>query len=300
MTGERPDRAPPGGATGRSRRAPRIDAHHHLWDVDSGAYDWPTPDHGPIYRTFAPTDLAPLLAGGAIDGTVLVQTVNTIADTDSMLAVAAAEPWVRGVVGWVPLDDPVATARALDARDAPALCGVRHLIHRDPDPDWLLRPVVMAGLREVARRGLTFDVVAVFPDHLRHTPAIADALPDLTLVIDHLAKPPYRVPGWQAWCDQISAAARRPNVVAKVSGLTTAAGPGWTGEELWPALEVALEAFGADRLLFGSDWPVCLLASSYAAHLEALERLIGGLAADEREAIMGGTATRAYRLADRE
>ena len=215
-----------------------------------------------------------------------------------MLAVAAAEPWVRGVVAWVPLDDPAATANALDARDAPVLCGVRHLIHREPDPDWLLRPAVMPGLREVARRGLTFDVVAVFPDHLRHVPTLADALPDLTLVIDHLAKPPYRAPGWQAWRRQITAAARRPNVVAKVSGLTTAAGPGWTGEELRPALEVALEAFGADRLLFGSDWPVCLLASSYAEHLEVLERLIGSLAADERAAIMGGTATRVYRLAD--
>jgi L-fucono-1,5-lactonase len=106
--------------------------------------------------------------------------------------------------------------------------------------------------------------------------------------------------GWEAWRDEVSAAARRPNVVAKISGLTTAAGPGWTGKELWPAIEAALEVFGADRTLFGSDWPVCLLASSYAAHLEALEGLIGGLTADERAAIMGGTATRVCRLADRD
>ncbi len=291
---------PPYGAPGHGLRPPRIDAHHHLWDIESGAYDWPTPDDGSIYRTFTAADLAPLLGDGTIDGTILVQTVNTLADTDSMLAVAAAEPWVRGVVGWAPLDDPTATASALDARGDPVLRGVRHLIHLEPDPDWLLRPDVVNGLREVAGRGLAFDVVAVFPDHLRHVPVLADAQPDLNLVIDHLAKPPYRAPGWATWRDQVSAAARRPNVAAKISGLTTAAGPGWTPAELWPAIEVALEAFGVDRLLFGSDWPVCLLASSYAAHLEALEGLIGGLTADERAAIMGGTATRVYRLADRD
>ncbi len=282
------------------RRSPRIDAHHHLWDVETGGFDWPTPEHGPIYRTFTAADLEPLLEEGAIDGTIIVQNANTLADTDSMLAVAAAAPWVRGVVGWVPLDDPVAAVTALGERAGPTLVGVRHLIHYEPDPDWLLRPAVLAGLREVASRGLTFDVVAVFPNHLRHVPTLADALPDLTLVIDHLAKPPYRRAGWDTWREQVAAAAQRPNVVAKVSGLTTAVGLGWTVEELWPALEVALEAFGAGRLLFGSDWPVCLLASSYAAHLEALERVIGGLTPDERAAIMGGTATRVYRLADPE
>jgi L-fucono-1,5-lactonase len=287
------------GAAGDGKRPPRIDAHHHLWDVESGAYDWPTPEQGPIYRTFTAADLEPLLVEGAIDGTIIVQTANTLADTDSMLAVAAATPWVRGVVAWVPLDDPVAAVTALGERADQVLVGVRHLIHYEPDPDWLLRPAVLAGLREAASLRLTFDVVAVFPDHLRHVPTLADALPDLTLVIDHLAKPPYRRVGWETWRDQLVAAARRPNVAAKISGLTTAAGPGWTREELWPALEVALEAFGADRLLFGSDWPVCLLASSYAAHLEALEGLIGTLAADDRSAIMGGTAARVYRLADR-
>ena len=216
-----------------------------------------------------------------------------------MLAVAAAEPWVRGVVAWVPLDDPAATANALDARDAPVLCGVRHLIHREPDPDWLLRPAVMPGLREVARRGLTFDVVAVFPDHLRHVPDARGR-----------ASGPHagdRSPGQAAVpCPGLAGVAPSdhapppggPTSSPRSPVSTTAAGPGWTGEELRPALEVALEAFGADRLLFGSDWPVCLLASSYAEHLEVLERLIGGLAADERAAIMGGTATRVYRLAD--
>jgi L-fuconolactonase len=277
-------------------RPSRIDAHHHLWNVESGTYDWPTPDDGPIYRTFTVADLAPLVAEAAIDGTVLVQTVNTLADTDAMLAVAAAVPWVRGVVGWVPLDDPAAAAVALDERAGPPLCGVRHLIHHEPDPDWLLRRTVIEGLREVGNRHLAFDIVAAFPNHLRHVPALADALPNVTFVVDHLAKPPYRRAGWDAWRSEIVAAARRPNVAAKISGLTTAVGPGWTPDELWPALEVALDAFGADRLMFGSDWPVCLLASSYAAHLDALDGLIAALAPDERAAIMGGAAARVYRL----
>ena len=276
---------------------PRIDAHHHFWNVENGEYDWPTPAHGAIYRTFTVDDLAPLVAGGGLDGSVIVQTMDTPADTESMLAVAAQTPWVRGVVGWVPLEDRGAAAATLD-RFGHRLCGVRHLIHYEPDPDWLVRPAVLDGLREIAGRGLAFDVVAVFPDHLRHVPTLADQLPDLTFVIDHLAKPPYRRSGWDAWREQIVEAARRPNVTAKISGLTTAAGTGWTLEELRPALDIALEAFGPERLIFGSDWPVCLLASTYAEHLRAIEALIGGLEPAEQTAIMGGNAVRTYRLAN--
>ncbi len=293
------------GAAARSGRAnpgarpPRVDAHHHLWDIESGAYDWPTPDDGPIYQTFTAADLAPEVAASAIDGTVLVQTVNTLADTDSMLAVAAAVRWVRGVVGWVPLEDPAAAAAALDARAGSALRGVRHLVHHEPDPDWLLRPPVLDGLRELGRRHLTLDVIGLFPDHLVHVPLLADRLPDVTFVIDHLANPPYRRPGWEAWREQLAAAARRPNVAAKLSGLTTAAGAGWTSGELRPAIEAALDAFGPERLMFGSDWPVCLALSSYAEYLEAIEGLLAPLSASERAATMGGTAARIYRLVER-
>lgn len=274
----------------------RIDAHHHLWDIESGAYDWPTPAQGNIYRTFTVDDLAPLVAAADIDGTVLVQTVNTLAETDAMLALAATVPWIRGVVGWVPLGDRASTARELDARFGTALRGVRHLIHHERDPDWVIRPSVVESLREVGARGLTFDVVAVFPGHLRHVPVLADTVPDVTFVIDHLANPPYRGAGWDDWQRQLEDAARRPNVVAKISGLTTAAGPGWTTRELRPAVEAALESFGASRLLFGSDWPVCLLTCSYAEHLAAVEDLLGSLAPVERASIMGGAATRIYRL----
>jgi L-fuconolactonase len=148
----------------------------------------------------------------------------------------------------------------------------------------------------LAERGLPFDVVAVFPDHLGLLPEVEARHPDLVLVIDHLAKPPYRSPGWDAWAGDLRAAAAIPTVHAKISGLDTAAGAGWTVDELRPAFEVALEAFGPSRLLFGSDWPVCRLVSSYASVVNATRSLVAELAADERAAILGATAARVYGL----
>jgi L-fuconolactonase len=274
----------------------RIDAHQHFWDVESGRYAWPTPADGAIYRTYSPPDLETELGHAGIDASVLVQTVATLDDTDSMLATADRHPFVGAVVGWVPLADARAAEAALDARPHPRLRGIRHLIHHEPDPDWLVRADVADGLDVLARRGLTFDVVAVFPDHLRLVPAVADRHPDLTLVLDHLAKPPFRSDGWSTWHDQLRRAAARPNVAAKLSGLDTAAGPGWTPEEIRPAVEAAIDAFGPDRLMFGSDWPVCRLVSTYGEVVEVIDGLVSNLAAIERDAIMGETAGRIYGI----
>jgi L-fuconolactonase len=274
----------------------RIDAHHHLWDVESGRYSWPTPAHESIYRTFSIADLQPELVRSAIDGTILVQTADSLDDTDSMLDVADGHPSVIGVVGWVPLWDARGAEAALDARQHRRLRGIRHLIHHEPDRDWLLRDDVHAGLEVLARRGLTFDVVAVFPDHLGHVPILADRHPGLIFVIDHLAKPPYRSAGWSRWLQELGDAAARPNVVAKLSGLDTAAGAGWTEAELRPAIDGAIAAFGPHRLMFGSDWPVCTLVSRYGDVVRAIERSIAGLSRDERASIMGGTAARVYGL----
>ena len=213
-----------------------------------------------------------------------------------MLDTAARHAFVGGVVGWVPLRDAGTLDAELERLDG-RLCGVRHLIHREADPAWILRPEVGVGLERLARLGLPFDVVAVFPDHLPLVPEIARRHPELVLVIDHLAKPPYRAEGWDAWCAQVRAAAAPPTVRAKVSGLDTAAGPGWTVEELRPAFDVALEAFGPERLLFGSDWPVCRLVSSYGDVVRATEALVASLSAGEQARIMGGTATEVYGIA---
>lgn len=274
----------------------RVDSHHHFWDVDSGRYAWPTPADGAIYRTFTAEDLLPEIESAQIDATVLVQTVDTLDDTDRMLAASDRYDPIRGVVGWIPLADRDAAERALDARPHPRLKGVRHLIHQERDPHWLVRDDVQPGLDLLARRALTFDVVAVFPEHLRLVPIVADRHQDLALVIDHLGKPPYRAPGWDLWVSQLRAAASRPRVFAKLSGLDTAAGEDWTEKELRPAIDVALEAFGPQRLLFGSDWPVCRLVSGYGDVVRATEHAIAALSDDEQRAIMGGTAARVYRL----
>ena len=276
----------------------RVDAHQHFWDIESGQYAWPTPADGAIYRTYSPTDLEPLLGPARIDATVLVQTVGTLADTDAMLAAADRYPFIGAVVGWVPLDDARGAEAALDARPHPRLRGIRHLIHHESDPDWLLRGDVSDGLCMLARRNLSFDIVAVFPDHLRLVPVVADRHPDLALVLDHLGKPPFRSDGWATWYDQIRRAAARPNVVAKLSGLDTAAGPGWTRTEIRPAVEAAIDAFGPGRLMFGSDWPVSELTSSYDEVVQAIEAMISELTESEQSEVLGGTAERIYGMRD--
>lgn len=273
-----------------------IDAHQHFWNVASGDYDWPTSDLVSIYRTFTPKDLAPEIALADVDAAIVVQTVNRLSDTDSMLSAAEANPWIIGVVGWVPIERPADLDAALDERASSRLRGIRHLIHHEADPDWLIRPMVLEGLRRLAERRLTFDVVAVFPGHLRHVPTVADRIPELTLVLDHLGKPPIRADGWQQWTVELADAAARPNVVAKVSGLDSAAGPGWTVDELRPTVDLALDLFGPDRLMFGSDWPVCRLVSDYGDVVEAARTLVEELSPAERTAVVGGTAARIYSV----
>jgi L-fuconolactonase len=280
---------------GLGESTPRVDAHHHFWDLDSGLYAWPTSAEAAIHRTFAPEELALELRTAGIDATVVVQANDSLADTDAMLDAASRNPWIAGVVGWLPLSDLPAAERELEARRG-RLCGVRHLIHWDVDSSWLIRPDVQPGLRLLSEQHLPFDVVAVFPDHLPLVPAVAAAHPDLVLVIDHLAKPPFRSPGWDRWVEAIRRAARYPTVRAKVSGLDTAAGPGWTVDELRPAWDVALETFGPDRLMFGSDWPPCRLVSSYGEVVSAARDLVAELTSSEQARVLGGTATEVYRL----
>ncbi|RAY11543.1 hypothetical protein DPM19_30035 [Actinomadura craniellae] len=280
--------------------SPIIDAHQHFWNLDRVAYPWLTPDQGPIHRTFEEGDLQADLDACGIDGTVLVQSADSYADTDYMLEVADRWPRVRAVVGWVPLTRPDEAAQALDRyRRDPRYAGVRHLIHDEPDPDWLLRPELRDGLDALAERGLTFDVVAVLPRHLEHVPVLAERHPGLRLVIDHLAKPPIRERGRQPWADLLARAAAHPNVYAKVSGLNTAADwETWSAGDLRPYVEHALEVFGAGRLMFGGDWPISVLAGGYRKVWDETVTLLDGLALApaDRARILGGTAVEVYRI----
>jgi L-fuconolactonase len=268
-----------------------VDAHQHFWDLETGDYPWLTPELGVLHRTYAPADLAPELAAVGVDRTVLVQAADSMAETESMLALADAHEFIAGVVGWLPLTDPDRTAEALADRH-PKFVGVRHLIHDEPDPDWLLQDTVLASLGLLAEAGLAFDVVSLLPRHLEHVATIADRHPGLRLVVDHLSKPPVKDGGWRPWAELLAAAAAFPNVYAKVSGLVTEADHAtWTPADLRPYVEYALRVFGTERLMFGSDWPVALLAADYRTVFETASLLVGEQGRDD---VFGGTAARFY------
>lgn len=275
-----------------------IDAHLHFWDLETGHYPWLTPEAGPIFRTFTPDEVIPQLAAAGVEGAVLVQAMDSYADTDSMLAQADAYDFIAAVVGWVPLNRPDEAARALERYAGhPKFAGVRHLIHDESDPDWVVQDSVIEGLGLLADAGLPFDVVAVLPRHLEHVPVLAERVPGLKLVIDHLAKPPIREEGWEPWASLIARAAQYPTVHAKLSGLNTAADPEtWTAKDLRRYVDHAIEVFGPDRLMFGGDWPVATLAGDYAKVWNETGVLLRDLPPTARDAVLGGTAARFYGI----
>ena len=274
-----------------------VDAHLHLWDLEHGRYSWLSDAVAPINRTFAFAEIEPQLTAAGVDRVVLVQAADTVEDTAAMLAVAAAHPQVAGVVGWVDLLRPDAVGDALDrwAAEGP-LIGIRHLIHDEPDPDWLAQDAVRRSLAVLASRGLAYDVIGVLPRHLEHALALADEQPDLRLVVDHLGTPPVGSdPGeWGRLLDDLG---RRPNVFVKLSGLT-ALGPSGraTVADLRPYVDRALAAFGPARTLYGGDWPVSTLATPYGETIAVARDLVAALSAAERDDVFGGAAARAYRL----
>lgn len=275
-----------------------VDGHQHLWDLDRVAYPWLIPAYGPIYRSFHPAELEPQLRATGVDRTVLVQSANSFEDTDAMLAQAEAHDWIGAVVGWVPLEDPRAVAAALDERyrGRTAFRGVRHLNHEEVDPDWLVRPAVLAGIRELQTRGVVYEVVAVYPLHLAHVPTLAAAFADLRIVVDHLAKPPVGTDDLDAWERDLRRAAAHPNVSAKVSGLSTDGS--WSQEDITRVVGVAVDAFGPTRLMFGSDWPVAILGGDYSSVWTHTTRALDdlGISGADRDAILGGTAAALYDI----
>jgi len=282
--------------------APKIDTHQHFWNLERVEYSWLGPQYGPLYRTYEPPELEPQLRAAGIDRTVLVQSANSYADTDHMLEQADTYDWIGAVIGWVPLLEPEEAGIALDryARH-PKFRGMRHLIHEEPDPDWVVQAQVIEGLKQLEARDMIFEVVAVFPDHLKHVPTLAERLPGLRLVIDHLAKPPIKAGEMEPWTTQIAAAARYPNVYAKISGLNTAADwETWSGDDLRPYIDFAIEQFGVHRLMFGSDWPVCVLAGDYAKVWAETNRALARRPQPEVDALLGGTAARVYGICQRQ
>ena len=279
-----------------------IDAHHHVWDLAVRDQPWIEADW-PIRRSYSLADLAAEARPAGVEATVLVQTVPDPAETPELLALAArsggAELRVAGVVGWVDLTAPdVADALAAlaAAEGGDRLAGIRHGVQSEEDPRWLDRPDVRRGLRAVGAAGLAYDLLTV-PHQLPAAVRTARDLPEIRFVLDHLSKPLIARGDTTPWADDLRALAALPNVAAKLSGLVTEADwTQWSVATLRPYAEVALDAFGPDRLMFGSDWPVCLLAAgSYGEVVDAARELTAGLSEAERAEVFAGTARRWYR-----
>ncbi|MGW3508850.1 amidohydrolase family protein [Streptomyces sp. NPDC000994] len=277
-----------------------VDAHHHVWDLTVRDQDWIAGDElRPLRRNFTVEDLQPQARAAGVDRTVLVQTVTVPEETPELLALADAHDLIAGVVGWVDLTRSDIAAELARLRDLPGgrhLKGVRHQVQAEPDPRWLLRPDVRRGLAAVSDAGLVHDLVVV-PHQLPACVESAAGHPGLTFVLDHLGKPPIASGEREPWATAVRALAALPNTVCKLSGLVTEADPAtWTTADLRPYADVVLDAFGPDRLMYGSDWPVCTLAAGYAEVLAAARELTSKLTAGERAAVFEGTATRVYGL----
>jgi L-fuconolactonase len=276
----------------------RVDAHHHVWDLMVRDQPW-TAELPRLRRSFAIDELAPDLSDHRIDATVVVQTVPVAAETPELLALAAQTSVIAGVVGWVDLTKPDVGDQLSELRELPggaALVGVRHTVQDEADPRWLQRIDVTEGLRAVADAGLVFDLL-INAGQLDAAIRVTRELPELTFVLDHGGKPHIRQGVLQPWRQQITALAAQPNVAVKLSGLATEAGDGWDVDMLRPYADQLLSEFGAGRVMFGSDWPVCLLAGSYDDIMGAANKLTAHLGATERAAIFGGTAQYWYGLA---
>lgn len=276
----------------------KVDAHHHLWQPERGDYGWMPREEPLLWRAYSPQDLAPTLAEHGIDRTVLVQAAPSTDETEYMLGLADATPWIGAVVGWVDFDDP-ATARPRLERLTrhPRFRGVRPMIQDIPDVDWMLRDDVRWGFEAIAALDLTFDALG-FPRHLDNFHALLTRIPMRT-VVDHCMKPDVAGHAIDDWAEGMARLARDTDACVKLSGLITEAGPHWAADDLRPYVDHLIEHFGPQRMMWGSDWPVCRLRGEYGSWLAAAEALTAHLDADARAAIFGETAARFYRLRDR-
>ncbi|MEY3176246.1 MAG: hypothetical protein RLZZ436_4160 [Planctomycetota bacterium] len=275
-----------------------IDAHHHFWCLDLPFdYGWLRCErHARICRDYLPEDLQPHLREAGVDRTVFVQTQHNPEETRWALRLAESHKFIAGVVGWVDLAASDCEQQLEEFLGNPLFSGVRHIVQDEPDEDFIVRPEVLRGLGVLARRGVPYDLL-FYHQHLRHAATVARLFPELPLVIDHLSKPRIREGVMEPWRSQLRAAAAYPNVYCKLSGMVTEADwTGWTAEDLRPYVLTAVEVFGPERCMYGSDWPVCELAAGYERVCGVLRDLLCELSAAETARIFGGTAAEFYRL----
>ncbi len=275
---------------------PRVDSHQHFWRYSVEEYGWIDEPMAALRRDFLPEHLRPLLAEHEVDGCVAVQARQTLAETEWLLDLADADPWILGVVGWVDLCAEDVCLQLEQVGERPRLRGVRHIVQAEPDPAFMQRGDFQRGIAALERHGLCYDVL-VFPNQLPSAIELCRAFPRQPFVLDHLCKPYVSRHELEPWRGHLVELAAMPNVCCKISGLVTEADwRRWRPEDLRPYLDAALEAFGPERLMFGSDWPVCLVAADYDAWRQVVTEWTASLSVAEQQWLQGGSCARFYGL----
>ncbi|MEO9525829.1 amidohydrolase family protein [Roseibium sp.] len=271
----------------------RLDGHQHFWKLARADYGWLTAELAPLYRDFVPDDLAPVLGRLGIEGTILVQAAPTVAETRFLLDLARQNDFIKGVVGWADFEAADAPDQIATLASDPKLVGLRPMIQDITDPDWMLHSRLDPAYRALVDADLVFDALTL-PQHLPNLLRLAERHADLRMVVDHGSKPRIADGDFEDWAADMKTIASNTSAVCKLSGLVTEAGDNWTLDDLRPYVGHLLETFGPDRLIWGSDWPVCTLACSYDEWARITDDLLQDLGASEREAVMGATAARVY------
>ena len=276
--------------------SPKIDSHHHLWKYTKEDYGWMGAGMEGIRRDFLPADLKKALHDGGLDGAIAVQARQSLEETDWLLKFAEANSFMRGVVGWVPLVEATVERDLAKYAGRKKLKGIRHVLHDEADDFYMLRVDFNAGISKLKRFGLVYDIL-IFEKHLLQTLKFVDMHPNQVFVVDHLAKPRIKDHVMSPWKENMAQLAKRPNVYCKISGMVTEADwKNWIDADLRPYIDSVLESFGPKRCMFGSDWPVMLVASDYKRWVDVVQHAISGLSKAEQERVMGGTAVEAYKL----
>jgi L-fuconolactonase len=274
----------------------KIDAHHHFWKYDPAEYTWISDRMSTIRRDFLPENLQEVIADAGVSGVISVQARQTLEETSWLLELAGQHEFVRGVVGWAPLIKPNVSEILEPLAANRKLRAIRHVLQDETDDSYMLGDDFNCGIRALRPLGLVYDIL-VFERHLPQTIDFVDRHPNQIFVVDHLAKPRVKYREISLWRERIHELARRPNVYCKISGLATEADyTGWTEEQLRPYMETVLQAFGPRRTMFGSDWPVCLVAVEYRDWVRIVGDAVSGLSPSEQERFWSGTAAEAYGL----
>lgn len=280
----------------KKARTKKIDAHQHFWQYNAQEYGWIDDSMRLLRRAFMPEDLAALMKETGISGSVVVQARQSLTETNWLLDLAEANRTILGVVGWVPLADPALAEMLSELTERKKFKGVRHVIHDEADDQFILGKEFGKGIAKLREHNLTYDLL-IFERHLPQTIQFVDRHPNQVFILDHVAKPRIRETMIQPWRDNLAKLAKRKNVYCKLSGMATEANwDTWSKQQLRPYLETVVNAFGPERLMFGSDWPVCLVAVGYRRWVELVNEFTDELSDDEKARIFGGTAIEAYGL----